>query len=129
MGARERTWTDREKQVIREKYSGPWPDLLRALPGRSKPQIYQQAAKLGVPRLIHDGPAPSDDLIATLRQRRVDLAIRVKALAGTLEIDPNTLRQWECCAKYPGVSKLRRWAAALGMKVVVVPVQATDKDV
>lgn len=75
---------------------------------------------------MHVPPNLYEPLILRLKTRRMKQGIRLEYVAMKINVNANTIGQWENCEKYPSFMKLVLWAEALNYQLTLIDIFAHD---
>lgn len=131
-------WTPEEIASLHTLYpTAAWEDLITALPNRKRQNIEHKAATLGIRRDPDLGVMlPDDPILRQLRRERQQAGLTAVALAKRVSIpaktrDPRskqkplgfaTITHVELGLSSISLRQLHVWAAALGLKLTLVPI-------
>ncbi len=116
-------WTAEEDARLVAMYpAAPWPDLLKAFPGRTRNGIYRRAnAALKLKRglISRSRVSSGDGLIDGLRQRRIALGYTQTEVASILGFSFAFVERCERGDDNPSYFALKAWCQALGLELGV----------
>lgn len=119
------SWKVREENALRRLYpSASKADICEEFPGRTWASIRRHAALLGIERLES---MPRNEnihpVVDALINCRIMLGLRPAQAARLIGWSPKWLSALERGARLPTLAMLDQWAAALGMELMLAPIE------